>query len=74
MLVQIDRHKKLEGIILPINDAPMNDPYLYFAAVVRGEIDPKGKLSSLENNLITMEILDAARESARTGRKVILSN
>ena len=44
----------------------------YFAAVLRGEIDPQGSLSSIENNLIAMEIQEAAEESARTGRRVEL--
>jgi hypothetical protein len=30
-------------------------------------------LSSLENNLIATEILDAARESARAGKRVVLA-
>ena len=52
---------------------PMNDPFAYFVAVVRGEIkvqpaDP----SSLANNMIVVQILDAARESARTGKVVNL--
>ena len=47
------------------------DPLAYLAAVVRGEIQPSG-LSSLENNMIVTEILDAARESARTGQRVKL--
>jgi predicted dehydrogenase len=47
------------------------DPLAYLAAVVRGEIQPSG-LSTLENNLVVTEILDAARESARTGQRVIL--
>jgi predicted dehydrogenase len=47
------------------------DQLTYLAAVVRGEIQPAGP-SSLENNLIVTEILDAARESARTGRRIDL--
>lgn len=47
------------------------DPLSYLAAVVRGELRPSG-LSSLEVNLIATEILDAARESARTGKRVEL--
>lgn len=48
-------------------------PFSYFTSVIRGEIDVKpGELSSLENNLITVEILDAARESARSGQTVNL--
>ncbi len=74
MFIQVDRRQNLEEQILQSNPAPMNDPFIYFAAVVRGEVDPTGKLSSLENNLITMQILDAARESSRTGKTVYLKN
>ena len=49
------------------------DPLSYLIAVTRGEIKPSG-LSSLEMNLTVMEILDAARESARTGRRVEMPN
>ena len=53
--------------------APLDDPFAYLAAVVRGEITPApDDLSSLELNLVVMEILDAALESARTGRRVEL--
>jgi predicted dehydrogenase len=47
--------------------SPEDDPLRYFAAVVRGEIKPSG-LSSLRNNVIVVEILNAARRSAATGR------
>jgi hypothetical protein len=43
----------------------------YLGAVVRGDIRPSG-LSSLDVNLIVTEILDAARLSARTGKRVDL--
>jgi predicted dehydrogenase len=45
------------------------DPVSYLAAVVRREIKPAG-LSSLAVNLVVMEILDAAQESARTGKRI----
>jgi scyllo-inositol 2-dehydrogenase (NADP+) len=52
---------------------PPEDDFLrYFGAVVRGEIKPLG-LSSLRNNLIVVEILDAARRSAATGSTVQLT-
>jgi predicted dehydrogenase len=47
------------------------DPLAYLAAVVRGEIQPAG-LSSLAMNMVVTEILDAARESARTGKRIDL--
>jgi predicted dehydrogenase len=43
----------------------------HLIAVVRSKRKPNG-LSSLENNIIVTEILDAARESARTHRRVTL--
>ena len=45
----------------------------YFSAVFRGELDPTGSLSSIENNLIAMEIQEAAKESARSGKRVLLN-
>jgi predicted dehydrogenase len=60
-----------EEIPSPKIAAPEDDPVRYLAAVARGDIRPSG-LSSLENNLIVTEILDAARESARSGRVVRL--
>lgn len=51
--------------------APNDDPLSYLAAVVRGEMRPAG-LSSLEVNMVVTEILDAARESARTGKRIDL--
>jgi hypothetical protein len=50
---------------------PQSDPLSYLAAVVRGDLKPAG-LSSLPVNLIVTEILDAARESARTGKRIDL--
>ena len=49
------------------------DPISYLAAVTRGDFKPSG-LSSLEVNMVVMEILDAARESARTGKRIDLGN
>ncbi len=52
---------------------PQNDSLNYLAAVLRRQLVPKGDLTSLDTNVIVMQILDAARESARTGRTVRLS-
>src|SRR5688572_19892704 len=47
------------------------DPFSYFADVVKGKIQvPKNGLYSLENNLTVVRILDAARESAKSGKTV----
>ncbi len=50
---------------------PEEDPLTYLAAVVHGEVRPSG-LSSLEINMIVTEILDAARQSAKSGKRVDL--
>ncbi len=47
------------------------DSLAYLKAVARGKFKPSG-LSSLDNNMIVVQILDAARESARTGKVVRL--
>ncbi|MBX2873113.1 MAG: Gfo/Idh/MocA family oxidoreductase [Saprospiraceae bacterium] len=52
---------------------PINDPFAYLAAVVQGRLQPEPyDLSSLENNLIVVEILDAAKKSAKKGKVVKL--
>jgi len=51
---------------------PEDDFIAYFAAVVCGDIQPSG-LSSLENNLVVTEILEAARRSAVAGKRIKLS-
>lgn len=52
---------------------PYHDPFAYFAAVVRGEISVSSHdLSSLENNMIVVEILEAAKQSAKEGRVIML--
>lgn len=53
--------------------SPYNDPFALFAAVIKKEISLLPyDLSSLENNMIVMEILDAARLSAKKGKAVIM--
>lgn len=44
----------------------------YLAAVLHGQIKPDGDLSALDTNMVVMQILTAARESAQTGRTVDL--
>jgi predicted dehydrogenase len=59
-----------ESTVAPLT-GPQADPLSYLAAVVRGEFKPEG-LSSLAVNLVVTEILDAARESAQTGKRIDL--
>jgi predicted dehydrogenase len=51
--------------------ADERDSISHLMAVVRGKRAPNA-LSSLENNLIATEILEAARESARTRKRITL--
>ncbi len=55
----------------PALAAPYADSISYFAAIVRGQIKSVG-LGSLETNLIVNEILEAAKESAKTGKRIEL--
>ncbi len=42
----------------------------YLASVLRGQTKPEGDLSSLETNMVVMQILDAGRRSAKSGKTV----
>lgn len=58
-------------VALDPRPAPLDDPFAYLEAVVRGRVVPAPHdLGALENNLVVVRILDAARESARTGASV----
>jgi predicted dehydrogenase len=63
-----------EERVITANRLPQeqSDAMSYLAAVVRGRIVPKGDLTALDTNIVVMQILDAARESARTGQTVRL--
>ncbi len=52
--------------------APFDDPLHYLAAVIHGGITEEDGLSSLKTNITVSEILDAARQSAETGKSVKL--
>ncbi len=52
-------------------DSPDDDPLSYLISVVHGQLCSSG-LSSIENNLIVSEILEAAHRSAATGRTIRL--
>lgn len=52
---------------------PESNSLSYLAGVLRGQIDPDGDLSSLETNMVVVQILDAGRRSAQTGRTVMIA-
>ena len=58
---------------LPHLPVPYNNPFDYFAGAINKSIQvSQSDLSSLENNLLVVEILDAARESAKKGKVITL--
>ncbi len=68
---QHDRQERTETAApLPANE---RDSLSYLAAVLSGRLPAKGDLSALDTNVTVMQILDAARQSARTGQSVQLS-
>jgi glucose-fructose oxidoreductase len=60
-------------LIAPALQQPRRDSLHYLAAVLHGEIKPDGDLSSLETNMVVMQILDAALRSAQTGKTISLA-
>jgi glucose-fructose oxidoreductase len=52
--------------------APYDDPLHYMEAVLSGKIEEGSSFASLKNNMIVAEILDAASQSAKTGKTVAL--
>ena len=53
--------------------APYDDSYRYLKALVRGQIEEQpSDLSALENNVLVVQILEAAIRSAKTGKAVKL--
>lgn len=58
-----------------ISDAPFNDGFSFFSSAIRGEINiGPTDLSSPEINLTVVEILEAAKQSSRSGKAVKLKN
>lgn len=73
--VKSTHDKPEEFIVAPVLEKNQRDPFCYLAAVARGEIKISSTdLSALENNMVVMEILEAAKKSAREGKIVYLGN
>jgi predicted dehydrogenase len=52
--------------------SPNDGSLHYLAAVLNGTLKPKGDLTALDTNVVVMQILDAARQSAREGKTIKL--
>ena len=70
LLSEEEGEKAIEAPVLPIQ---VDDPFAYFEALIRGRITIQPTdVGALENNITVMKILDAAKESAKTGKRVLL--
>jgi len=68
---RLEGEKAFKSLTFEERPYPYNDPFALFKGVINKEIELKPyDLSSLENNLIVVEILDAAIKSAKTGKAV----
>ncbi len=73
MRVRLKGEDKEHAEVMTERSAPYDDPFALLAAVIKKQITlPAYDLSSLENNLIVVEILEAAIQSSGTGKKVLL--
>jgi predicted dehydrogenase len=73
--VWVDEKTEVRTQTLAPLDEPMNDPFVYFSAVIRQKIPLQDHdLSALGNNLTVVQILDAARQSAQSGHTVVLKS
>jgi predicted dehydrogenase len=72
LLLKENEKKEIQSLTAERLPADRNDPFVYFANVIRGEIKMGTyDLSAPANNEIVIKILDAARQAAKTGQTVI---
>jgi predicted dehydrogenase len=57
---------------IDVKPAEYSNNLIYLADVLHGKINPENDLSSLNNNIIVVKILSAARESAQQEKKIVL--
>ncbi|MDE3144539.1 MAG: Gfo/Idh/MocA family oxidoreductase [Bacteroidota bacterium] len=71
LLMKNNQRQKDTTKAAPLPDG-RRDPFMYFANVINGNIKmDKYDLSAPANNKIVMQILEAAKQSARTGRTIV---
>lgn len=72
MLLKENEKKEIQSLTAERLPADRNDPFVYFANIIKGEIKMGTyDLSAPANNEIVIKILDAARQAAKTGKTVI---
>ena len=66
---------KEKVLTLEERQQPQDDPFALLAAVIKNKVQLEPfDLNSLENNMLVVEILDAARESAEKGKTIYLTD
>jgi predicted dehydrogenase len=74
MRYRLDEKSREETRKIEKSAIPYTDPFTWFAAVIKGDVTvSETDLASLKINRTVVEILDAARESGKTGKLVKLS-
>lgn len=68
----LQKREKVTYDSVVVKPAAYQDNIPYLSAVLSGRLDPGNDLSSLENNLIVVRILEAARQSAKDGKRIAL--
>ncbi len=72
MLLKENEKKEIQSLTAERLPNDRNDPFVYFANIIRGEIKMGTyDLSAPANNEIVIKILEAARQAAKTGQTVI---
>ena len=73
MRYRLSKSKNEVKYIEAARPSPYDDPFAFLASVIRKKIEiPPFDLSSIENNMLVMEILEAAKISAKKGKKIRL--
>ncbi len=74
MLLKENEKAQPQSVIAEKLPADRDDPFVYFANVIKGKIKAGSyDLSSSLNNEIVMKILEAAKQSAKTGKTIVWS-
>ena len=72
MLLRKNERSAVESLIAPALPKDRNDPFVYFANVIRGNIQMNTyDLSAPANNDIMMKILEASKESVKSGKTIV---
>jgi glucose-fructose oxidoreductase len=69
MEVRREGDSAAEAVKAPPLTPPQDDELRYLRAVVLGGLKPEGQ-SSLQTNVVVAEVMDAARQSAKTGKTI----